>query len=764
MEEDRHRVNSVDSFLNDYRPSELRVASEILTRWLPFISKDLCSNCTESISDRIRSLESEIGDYNIGKSQVLTKNDCDENCVDSNAIEGFDDDSTAEAVQESTVLESVTPRRSWADMAQEDELLAEEEEKEELQRELNKREDCKGTSTGELRIPTTGNDKFVLSREHRERIRFLNVKRKKDYICLERVKGKFVNILEGLELHTSVFSAAEQKRIVDYIYTLEKMGRKGELKERTFTAPKKWMRGKGRVTIQFGCCYNYATDKNGNPPGILQNENVDPLPDLFKVIIRRLVKWHVLPTTCVPDSCIVNIYEEGDCIPPHIDNHDFVRPFCTISFLSECDIVFGTNLEIIGPGEFAGPISIPLPVGSVLVLQGNGADVAKHCVPAVPAKRISITFRRMDESKRPNGFVPEPDLQGILPLSYDVEKTNGLNTPNSEYHSRRHPYRRGARGGRGETRAYSQSEPRFRSQNREGSGSKHGDRDQIRILKDLYYNNGIRSPTADQIQRISTRLRQYGKIEGKNVFYWFQNHKARERQKKRFGASSINPTTSTLFNNNMTSNSNMQPQQKAPNSPHVSTNNILKYNCPTSQGFSSASQSSNGMVTIGHNYGGGGGHASLNMEKSFKDCTISTNNGGEAVNHNNKVHDNLGWVGFDPYSSSNIFDQKNNNYSINVEEIEDDQNDDQDDHENINIIEYQYHHHHHQVNIGHQELETLPLFPMHGEDINGGGFNGGGEYYGGFYGNSSSEHHHYYGGGSSRASLELSLNSYFSGF
>ncbi|KAL0733302.1 hypothetical protein Bca4012_009512 [Brassica carinata] len=51
--------------------------------------------------------------------------------------------------------------------------------------------------------------------------------------------------------------------------------------------------------------------------------------------------------------------------------------------------------------------------------------------------------------------------------------------------------------------------------------------DQIRILKDLYYNNGVRSPTAEQIQKISARLRQYGKIEGKNVFYWFQNHKAR---------------------------------------------------------------------------------------------------------------------------------------------------------------------------------------------------------------------------------------------
>ncbi|XP_065050169.1 protein WUSCHEL-like [Musa acuminata AAA Group] len=68
--------------------------------------------------------------------------------------------------------------------------------------------------------------------------------------------------------------------------------------------------------------------------------------------------------------------------------------------------------------------------------------------------------------------------------------------------------------------------------------------DQIRILRDLYYNNGLRSPNAEQIQRISARLRQYGKIEGKNVFYWFQNHKARERQKKRLTVD-ITATTSS---------------------------------------------------------------------------------------------------------------------------------------------------------------------------------------------------------------------------
>ncbi len=46
-----------------------------------------------------------------------------------------------------------------------------------------------------------------------------------------------------------------------------------------------------------------------------------------------------------PDSAIVNIYEVDDCIPPHIDHHDFSRPFCTISLLSEECIMFGSRLN-----------------------------------------------------------------------------------------------------------------------------------------------------------------------------------------------------------------------------------------------------------------------------------------------------------------------------------------------------------------------------------------------------------------------------------
>jgi hypothetical protein len=64
--------------------------------------------------------------------------------------------------------------------------------------------------------------------------------------------------------------------------------------------------------------------------------------------------------------------------------------------------------------------------------------------------------------------------------------------------------------------------------------------EQIKILKELYYGCGIRSPNSEQIQRITAMLRQHGKIEGKNVFYWFHNHKARERQKRRLTNLDVN--------------------------------------------------------------------------------------------------------------------------------------------------------------------------------------------------------------------------------
>ncbi|KAJ3703300.1 hypothetical protein LUZ61_007005 [Rhynchospora tenuis] len=57
-------------------------------------------------------------------------------------------------------------------------------------------------------------------------------------------------------------------------------------------------------------------------------------------------------------------------------------------------------------------------------------------------------------------------------------------------------------------------------------------KEQISLLENLY-RQGVRTPTAEEIQQITGKLREFGSIEGKNVFYWFQNHKARQRQKQK---------------------------------------------------------------------------------------------------------------------------------------------------------------------------------------------------------------------------------------
>ncbi|XP_042482953.1 WUSCHEL-related homeobox 3-like [Macadamia integrifolia] len=56
--------------------------------------------------------------------------------------------------------------------------------------------------------------------------------------------------------------------------------------------------------------------------------------------------------------------------------------------------------------------------------------------------------------------------------------------------------------------------------------------EQLMILEELNRRE-IRTPNASQIRDITSHLSLYGRIEGKNVFYWFQNHKARDRQKLR---------------------------------------------------------------------------------------------------------------------------------------------------------------------------------------------------------------------------------------
>ena len=223
--------------------------------------------------------------------------------------------------------------------------------------------------------------------------------RPESFSMVESVKGRKLNVLQGLALHRELLSPLEQQQLLAFVRRMAEFGDEGALVNRTYSAPRRWMRGKGRITVQLGCCYNYATDKNGNPPGILPNEKVAGMPRLLEQVLDRMTRRGIFNAATRPDSCIINFYSEGDCIPPHIDNHDFSRPFVTLSLVSEQSILFGPNIKILSEGEFEAPFSMALPVGSVLVLDGAGADVCKHCVPGVSEDRISITFRRIDQRR-----------------------------------------------------------------------------------------------------------------------------------------------------------------------------------------------------------------------------------------------------------------------------------------------------------------------------------------------------------------------------
>jgi hypothetical protein len=66
--------------------------------------------------------------------------------------------------------------------------------------------------------------------EQKELIRYSEIHCKNDFTYIERLNGRDINLLQGLELHTGVFNLTEQKEIVDYIYRLQRLGQEGKLR------------------------------------------------------------------------------------------------------------------------------------------------------------------------------------------------------------------------------------------------------------------------------------------------------------------------------------------------------------------------------------------------------------------------------------------------------------------------------------------------------------------------------------------------------
>ncbi|XP_051139630.1 WUSCHEL-related homeobox 4 isoform X2 [Andrographis paniculata] len=87
----------------------------------------------------------------------------------------------------------------------------------------------------------------------------------------------------------------------------------------------------------------------------------------------------------------------------------------------------------------------------------------------------------------------------------------------------------------------------------EGGGTRWNPTPEQIALLEMLYRRGMRTPNAEQIEQVAAQLSKYGKIQAKNVFYWFQNHKARERQKRKRNTLGLGLATSPAFSNSFTS-------------------------------------------------------------------------------------------------------------------------------------------------------------------------------------------------------------------
>ncbi|KAG5083536.1 hypothetical protein AAZX31_19G139100 [Glycine max] len=213
------------------------------------------------------------------------------------------------------------------------------------------------------------------------------IKLTKGFTAKESVKGHMVNVVKGLKLYEDVFSESEICKLTDFVKEIHAAAQNGELSGETFILFNKQMKGNKRELIQLGVpIFRQIKDDN--------KSNIEPIPALLHDVIDHLIQWKLIPEYKRPNGCIINFFEEGEFSqpflkPPHLD-----QPLSTL-LLSESTMAFGRILMSENDGNYKGPLMLSLKEGSLLVMRGNSADMARHVMCPSPNRRVSITFFRV---------------------------------------------------------------------------------------------------------------------------------------------------------------------------------------------------------------------------------------------------------------------------------------------------------------------------------------------------------------------------------
>lgn len=215
------------------------------------------------------------------------------------------------------------------------------------------------------------------------------------FSAVENFEGKSVDVAEGINLYDKLMGETAVSKLVSLVNDLRTAGKRGQFQGQTYALLKRPMKGRGREMIQLGTAFVDIPDfENGSETS--KDRKVEPIPALLQDVIDRLVGMQATPSR--PDSCIIDVFNEGDHSQPNPWNHVFGRPIC-ILFLNDCDLVFGRLITADRPGDYTGALRLSLTPGSLLVLQGKSADVARYAIPSIRKQRVLVTFTKAQPRK-----------------------------------------------------------------------------------------------------------------------------------------------------------------------------------------------------------------------------------------------------------------------------------------------------------------------------------------------------------------------------
>ncbi|KAK9057291.1 hypothetical protein SSX86_022126 [Deinandra increscens subsp. villosa] len=271
----------------------------------------------------------------------------------------------------------------------------------------------------------------ICSNEEDWEVRRAEIKMTKGFAAKESVKGHMVNVVRGLKLYEDILNSRELSKLTEYVTELRVAGQNGELSGgscETFIIYNQQSKAIKRELIQFGApIFGQIKDEASNNKS--QNSNIEPIPAPLEGVIDHLIQFHLISENRRPNSCIINFFDEayGEFSQPFLKPPHLEQPISTL-VLSDSTMAFGRTLVCDNDGNYKGPLMLSLKEGSLLVMRGNSADMARHVMCQSPTKRISVSFFKVRIDTYDKNAPAKDPMNGVMTL-WQPSLTAPLMTP-----------------------------------------------------------------------------------------------------------------------------------------------------------------------------------------------------------------------------------------------------------------------------------------------------------------------------------------------